>query len=434
MKHGAAISAAFAAIVSLWAGPAFAAPEGEFTYIVQPDDTLYHLARDYLLDPRSMSEVRSTNRIRNPRRLQIGQPIKIPRRLLKYEPVELTLQSFNGPVSISRSGEELVAKIGQALREGSVISTGANGFAAVGSQDGTLVTVPSNSRIQIIDARHYVINEKIDVQIRVLEGRGEAKAPKIEGDARFRVGTPIAVTAVRGTEFRVAYSEINDLSLTEVIEGEVAVNQGDQSLIAALGEGVAASPQGNLTSERLLNAPVLADGGRIQTDEQVKFSIEGIDGATAYRTQLARDAGFIEIIDQTISTAPLAAFEGVEDGRYFVRSRGVAESGLEGFSRPYTFRRKRVGAEAGAEPSPFADSFKFGWRADGSGDSFHGFQLWNGANPGSLLVDEVAIKKSAILIGDLPPGTYFWRVATMQIDEGEVIKVWTPAQQFSVGE
>ena len=139
-------------------------------------------------------------------------------------------------------------------------------------------------------------------------------------------------------------------------------------------------------------------------------------------------------IDQTISTAPLAAFEGVEDGRYFVRSRGVAASGLEGFSRPYTFRRKRVGSEAGAEPSPFADSFKFGWRADGSGDSFHGFQLWNGANPGSLLVDEVAIKKSAILIGDLPPGTYFWRVATMQIDEGEVIKVWTPAQQFSVGE
>ena len=434
MKHGAAISAALAALVSLWASPALAEPEGEITYIVQRDDTLYDLAREYLLDPRSMSEVRFANHLRDPRRLQIGQPIKIPRRLLKYEPVELTLQSFSGSVSLSRSGRELATEIGQALREGSVISTGANGFAAIGGKDGALVTIPSNSRLQIVDARRYTINGKIDVRIKVLKGRGEIKAPSLDGEARFRVGTPIAVTAVRGTEFRVAYVEESERSLAEVIEGEVAVSRGDQSIIASEGEGVAARRDGGLATEKLLPAPDVDEDGKTQTGALVEFTIQEVEDAIAYRTQVARDAGFIEIIDQALGTAATVTFADIEDGRYFVRSRGVAASGVEGFSQPYTFRRKRLGADAGAETSPIADAFKFGWRVDGRGQSFHAFQLWNNQNPSSLLVDEVALRDTAILIGDLPAGSYAWRVGTFQIDDGEPIKVWTPVQEFAVSE
>ncbi|RGP39828.1 hypothetical protein BPTFM16_00103 [Altererythrobacter insulae] len=434
MSFRRAATALSLSLVSVWAPAAFAAPDGHVTYTVQENDTLYDLGQTYLLDPRQMREVRLDNQIRDPRLLQIGQKIEIPRRLLKFEPVELVLQSFSGPVNLEGPNGQLKVEIGQRLLEGQIITTDAKGFASIGGEDGALVTIPSNSRLQIVDARRYTINGKIDVRIKVLKGRGEIKAPSLDGEARFRVGTPIAVTAVRGTEFRVAYVEDDGLSLAEVVEGEVAVRRVDQSVVASEGEGVAARRVGDLATENLLPAPDLDEGGRIQTDALVEFAIEEVDDAAAYRTQLARDAGFIEIIDQALGTAATVTFADIEDGRYFVRSRGVAASGVEGFSKPYTFRRKRLGADAGAETSPIADAFKFGWRVNGRGQSYHAFQLWDNQNPSSLLVDEVALQDTAILIGDLPAGSYAWRVGTFQIDDGEPIKVWTPVQEFAVSE
>lgn len=417
-----------------FATPANAEPDGNVTYVIQPGDTLYDLAQDYLSDASEMGEVRSENGISRPRLLQIGQSITIPRRLLKFEPVSLSLRSFSGRVTVEKGGRAVAASEGQAVPEGAIVSTGANSFVAIGGEDGTVITLPSNSRIRIVDARRYAINDKIDVQVKVLKGRGTIRAPKIDGEARFRAGTPLAVTAVRGTEFRVAFIDDRGVSLTEVVEGEVAVQQGDEALITPSGFGVASTELGLADREALLEAPELIEGSKIQTAENITFAIAGIDGATAYRTQLARDAGFLEIIDENVSEAPEAVFAELEDGRYFVRARAIASSGLEGLAKPYNFRRKRVGASAGAEPSPLADTIKFAWQAQGKGESFHAFQLWRADAPQTLIIDEVGLTNSAILIGDIKPGKYVWRAATFLIDEGEVVKIWTPAQEIELTE
>lgn len=413
---------------------AHAAPEGEITYSVVVGDTLYDLSEDYLTSTDAVQEIQRLNSISNPRRLQIGQKLRLPRRLLKFEPVALDLRSFSGPVSLEQNGQEIDTKLGQALREGTLISTGNNGFAAIAGDGATLVSVPSNSRIQIIDARRYLINDKIDIQIKVLTGRGEVRAPKIEGDARFRVGTPIAVTAVRGTEFRVAHLEELASSLTEVVEGSVGVTQGEQSVETDAGFGVAAKATGLGGNEQLLAAPELVDAGRIQTEASVNFAIDELQGAAGYRTQIARDAGFVEVIDQVVSRVTNASFTDLDDGRYFIRTRAVSQSGLEGLSEVSSFRRKRLGSEAGTEQSPIADAFKFAWRVQGEGKSYSAFQLWNSDNPSNLLVDEVGLQQSAVLVGSLEPGTYNWRVATFQIDDGDTIKVWGPTQELSVTE
>ncbi len=414
------------------ASPAFAAPDGEINYTIVAGDTLYQLSEDYLIGPTAAREIQRLNAISNPRRLQIGQEIRLPRRLLKFEPVALDLRSFTGPVSLEHNGQKTDAELGQALREGHLISTGASAFAAIAVDDATLVTIPSNSRVQIIDARRYLINNKIDVQVSVLNGRGEVRAPKIEGDARFRAGTPVAVTAVRGTEFRVAHSEDMESSFTEVVEGLVEVSQGEESVQTNAGFGVAVSATGLGANEQLLASPELVDVGRIQTEERVNFEIKELEGASGYRTQIAKDAGFVEVIDQEMSAATNASFSDLDDGRYFVRARAISQSGLEGLSEVSTFRRKRVGSEAGTEDSPIADAFKFAWRTIGEGKSYSAFQLWNAQDPSVLLVDELGLEHSAILVGNIAPGAYEWRVAVFQIDEGDTIKVWGPTQEFSV--
>ncbi|MDJ0643382.1 MAG: LysM peptidoglycan-binding domain-containing protein [Erythrobacter sp.] len=421
-------------LFAVTAASASAAPDGDITYTVKPADTLYDLAGAYLVDRSHIDELRRINRVRNPRLMQVGTTLKIPRRLLKSRPVKLTLQSFSGSVRLTSGRRSLDPAIGLTVGEGVEIATGRNSFVSIAGDGNSKVSIPSNSRARIVDARRYLINGQIDIQLRVLRGRGEVVAPEVDGEGRYRVGTPLVVTAVRGTEFRVAFDPDREISLTEVVEGEVLVASGTADVPATAGFGVATAGEVLGQAERLLPAPELTEPGRIQTDETISFAIEPLEDAAAYRTQIARDAGFIEVLTEKIEETLEAEFEPLDDGRYFVRSRAISEVGLEGFSKVYSFRRKRVGVAASAEPAGFADAFKFAWRTEGTGSATHAFQLWNADDPGALLVDEVGLSNTAVLVSSLDPGTYRWKVATFQIDQGDVIKVWGPVQELTVSE
>ena len=244
---------------------------------------------------------------------------------------------------------------------------------------------------------------------------------------RFRTGTPVAVTAVRGTKFRVGYDDDSALSLTEVTEGLVEISADGADVSAAQGFGVASNPAGLGQPEELLPAPVVTDRSATQTGENLEFAITPIDGAVAYRTQVARDVTFIDVVDELVSSDVEIEFSKIDDGRFSVRTRAIAQSGLEGFwqSEDASFRRKRVGTNAAAEPAPFADAYKFGWVPAGSGTAYTAFQMWRKDAPNFLIVDEVGLDAPGLYISDLAPGLYSWRVATSVIDEGEVIKVWS---------
>jgi hypothetical protein len=428
-RAGLAVSAALALTFT---APLAAAPEGNVTYKMESGDTLLKLADTFFLKRDDFQTVMRVNKIRDARRIPVGASIKIPRRLLRFEPVDLRVRSLSGPVSVTTKGKSAKPKLGRLIREGDEIRTGRNGFISIAGRGNSRLTLPSNSRARFIDARRYLINDKIDIQIRVLEGRGEVRAPKLKGQERYRVGTPVAVTAVRGTEFRVGYDPEAALGLTEVDEGNVAVANDGRSVAAEAGFGVTASPAGVRDVEELLPAPSIVEPGKLQTSEDVSFTITPMDGAKGYRTQIAKDAGFLEIVEEAVAKAPVATLGKLEDGRYFVRARAIATSGLEGKSDIYSFRRKRVGVSA--EASSFDDAFKFAWSTQGSGPSYVAFQLWEEGNRERLLVDEIGLTESNLYIDNLENGSYRWRVANFQIDSGEVIKVWGPVQQLNVTE
>ena len=433
MKLAKGLLVGFASLLGLQ-GPAIAQSDDHVTYVVRQGDTLHDLAREYFISQRVVPALMRLNRISDPRRLQIGSRLRIPRPLLRYEPEPLRILAFSGPVSLSRSGAAVAPRVGEQVLEGSLVRTGAKGFISFGGAGNSRLSLPSNSLVQIREAKRYLINDAIDFDVRVLEGRTETRAPKLKDEERYRVGTPMAVTAVRGTEFRVAYDDRTELSLTEVTEGTVVVSAGAADAVATAGAGIASVADTLGRPEQLLPAPEVIEAGRIQTGENVAFAIARLDRARAYRTQIARDAGFIELVAEEIDTDAEVAFEGIEDGRFFVRSRAIAESGLEGLADTYAFRRKRLGISASVEPSPFEDFYKFAWLPEGEGESFAAFQLWNAEDTASMIVDEVGLQNGGFYVGPLAPGKYIWRVATFQIDEGDVIKVWSPEQEFAVTE
>ncbi len=414
--------------------PASAETKDHVEYRIKKGDTLIDLARKYFISPASIPSVMALNSIRNPRTLQIGSILRVPRKVLSYKREDLRVRASSGDVTIIADGKTTRPQKDDLVRQGSIIRTSAKGFISLAGTGNSRVSVPSNSEVRLISAKRYIINNAIDFDVRVQNGRSSIKAPKLKDGERYNVSTPRAVTAVRGTEFRIGFEQASELSLTEVTEGNVLVASGGSEVTALEGLGVSATPAGLNDPERLLGAPSLVDGSKTQTGKIVELRISPLAGATGYRTQIARDATFTEIIAETVSQGTEVTFENIPDGRLSVRSRGIAESGLEGSDRNEGFRRKRIGAEAGLSDSPFDDAFKFVWETEGEGNSFGAFQMWNVKSPDRLVVDEVGLEADGVYVSNLEPGTYKWRIATFQIDEGEIFKIWTEPQELKITE
>lgn len=423
---------ALLASVVFFAAPVSAQDAKPAIYTIKAGDTLYDLAEDYFVSRAVIARVQRHNRITNPRRLQIGSKLEVPRDLLKYRQVPLRVLEFTGDVKINNAAPAR----NQQVFEDAIIVTPAKAFISLGSIGTSRVLLPSNSQVRVQGARRYLIDGAVDFDLRVLRGRGEVIAPKLEKpEDRFRVGTPVAVTAVRGTEFRAAFDPEAMLALTEVVEGVVEVSADGASVDAPAGFGVTSSDEGLGETETLLTAPVLIDARATQTGELVTFNAQPLPDAVGYRTQIGDDANFIEVIAENVSSDGLAEFSEIENGTYFVRSRAIAASGLEGFWQKSTdtFRRKQVGVTA-QEPSPFEDALKFAWLLEGTSQSYAAFQLWKKDQPDQLIVDEVGLPIDGLFVGKLEPGPYQWRVATFQLDSDDVIKVWSPVQDINVSE
>jgi hypothetical protein len=415
----------------LFSAAAAAQDQDYIEHRIKAGESPFTLARDYMSSSGSYSAILKVNGIADARRIPLGTIIRLPRHLLAYRSADLRVEAFSGEVTI----DGRPAARGMPVTEGAKIRTGSMGFVSLRGSDGSVVTMPTNTQAQLVRARIYRLDDLKDIEFRVLEGRGEAQVPGLRARERYRIGTPKAVTAVRGTVFRVGYDEKGARSVVEVVEGAVLAEAGGQEALTAAGFGIAATTAGLSPQERLLPPPAMVQPGAVQTQPMLSFDIALPDSAVGIRTQIARDAGFTDIIGEQVRTGGQAAgFSDVADGRYFVRARAISASGIEGQSDVYSFRRKRLGASASAQPSPLENGYRFVWLPDGEGETTYAFQLWNTANPAILIADEVALNQQEIVFTDLAPGTYEWRVAAIQIDEEGVLQVWGPTQRLTVTE
>ena len=322
------------------------------------------------------------------------------------------------------------------MTEGQTLSTGAPGFLTITIAGGSNVSIPSRSRVKIARLRKYLLTGGSDIDLFVERGRAETNAaPVKDANSRFLMRTPTAVSAVRGTVFRIGYDGPDSSSLTEVVEGAVAVDSGANApALVPTGFGAALPKTGRLLQEELLPAPKVTNAGNVQADDIVTFSLSPIPGAKGYHTQIARDAGFLEIFAETVSNGPSATFNSVPDGSYFVRSMAIANSGLEGLANPFGFRRRLTKIGAAPAGGSANDTFRINWVKQGGGNAVYRFQLYSDADPKIPMIDEPGLETLGISLTNLPPGRYNWRVGMRQSSPEGVIETWSRPQNFTIGD
>ncbi|HQS69070.1 MAG: hypothetical protein B7Y36_12900 [Novosphingobium sp. 28-62-57] len=411
-----------------------AAPQDLIEYSMRQGDNLFTLAQRALQRPDSYRAVQRINRISNPRQIPTGTVLKIPLNLLRADPLSARIIALRGTVTLRQNDGLAPARIGAALLPGVAIETGTDGFVTIELPNGSRTSMPTRTRLRIVRLHRIALTGSIDYDLAVDGGKVETTASPLGTDAnnRFRIRTPRALSAVRGTVFRVAFADEAATSLTEVLEGAVAASSatsGEQaSLTPGLGAVIAAS--GNVRTETLLAAPDLRDPGRVQVDPQVRLNLATLTGASAYRLQIAEDAGFTRILDDRSGDAAEFVIDDIPNGSLFVRVSAVAASGLEGVPQTYAMRRILAGVTASAQAD--ADSMRFAWGGSGEGRRTYSFQLGAADGKGAWLVDEAGLETSGIRLRRLGPGVYRWRVGVRQESGGEVVENWLPFEKLTV--
>ncbi|OND14049.1 peptidase M23 [Burkholderia pseudomallei] len=411
-------------------------------YTTRSGDTLYDVSARYLQGTDDWPLVAQLNDVPVPKHLQPGVVLKLPAARLRKERLSARVIAAHGTVESAGRGSAQFAPVAvdATLTEGDRLRTGSNAFVTLELSDGTHLSLPPDSQIDLATLRRTVLTGTLERVIDLRRGSVDSEVTHLKKkDDRFQIRSPSVVAGVRGTRFRVNYDKDGRASTTvEVLDGTVGVapsakRAADTLVHANFGNvtsasGVVGSPIA------LLDAPQLANPAKIQDDPQVAFDLVPLGGAQSYHVQIARDAGLYDLFKEVQVSAPRATFADVPDGTYFVRIAAIDSHGLEGQPRIYAFERRRFGVDASAAPADGGYAFRWSTTQDGAaaGATRFRFVLSRSKDLSNPIVDQVDAQGGRIAVSNLTPGDYYWSVIAERYEGGRFHEKASAVNAFTI--
>ena len=258
-----------------------------------------------------------------------------------------------------------------------------------------------------------------ETRLRIEEGGLDSSVkPKTKvSSSRYVVSTRVFNLGVRGTEFRARFNPDSKVAFSEVLSGGVAA-QGATAPVQ-LGAGFGTLARINTEPKppiKLLDAPVLRGFAKTASSVPVSLSWQPEKDASAYRAQIFTDRTFERQVAEGIFTEPVARWLALPDGSYMVRVRSIDADGLEGASTASDFVLKaRPEAPFPSRPADAAvivgKSVLLKWSEPLEALAYR-LQVSLQADFSQMQVDQNDITATQLNVA-LPPGTYYWRVATL---------------------
>jgi FecR protein len=193
-------------------------------------------------------------------------------------------------VNVVRGAQQVSASTSQQVFWGDVINTGHLARARIALNDGSIVSVGSDSNLTI--AKHDAGQQQTDLELNY--GRVRAKAAKlVKPDAHFQIRTPVGVAGVVGTDMVVLF-DINGKMEVICIEGAckvcdnlghcVLMKGGEQSSVRSNEQPSQPNPATPMNMTEAVNTTAAtgagATGGGIGVGAGVAVGVGAAVGAT----------------------------------------------------------------------------------------------------------------------------------------------------------
>lgn len=411
---------AFTAALPAWGAPAVD-PGPTWAYRVQPGDTLIGVAQRHLVRPADWLALQRLNQVRQPRRLAIGRELRIPLAWMPQVATVAEVVFVHGQVVLRGPGDgpssERPLAIGERLKASDLIRTAADSSATLRFADGSRLLVAAGSQIRIEQLLSVGRPALPAVRLNLQRGHTEAQVAPAPPGRRFEVDTPALNLGVRGTDFRIQVDAQAAQTRLEVLSGRVETQAGQARVAVDAGMGsVAQSGQPPGAPRPLTAAPALpALPGRLER-LPLQFNWSAMAGAQGYRAQVLQGPLKDQLLLDGRFAQPLARWADLPDGHYTLRVRGIDAQGLEGRDAELAFTLK-------ARPEPplvstpaqgakvYGETARFAWARVAAATRYR-LQVSGGADFAEAAYDNAQLLAPQAEL-PLPPGAYFWRVASI---------------------
>lgn len=400
--------------------PAIAAAQ-DWNYRVRPGDTLWDLGGVYLKPSVRWQQLQQHNRIDNPYRLPPGQLLRFPISWLRIEPAPARVLSVRGKVELS-SGDGSASRAiqaGEQLHIGDTVQTEGESSVTLEFADASRLQLREYSRLRLDQLSRYGHTGMVDTRLRLQQGRASNRVTPARGPAsRYIIDAPTATSSVRGTVFRVSAGDGRDVAATEVLQGKVQVGNAHGQRMVQPGQATrsASADAAPDTVSVLLPAPQLRNDELRLAPLPTLLAWTPVTGAAQYRVEVV-EAGTPEILLFAATTPDTRlAIGDLPPGQLRILLRAVDAQGVEGIDASADF-------ELSDQPPPpltlaplhgqtiNGDRPRFRWsQAPGARSSV--LQIAADSTFVQPLQEQTSTGTDLRLAQPLPPGHYFWRIAS----------------------
>ncbi|MBR9805295.1 hypothetical protein GYB62_02120, partial [bacterium] len=331
-----AIAACLAA-TSTWVS----AQELEWIYSVRPDDTVAAICDRYTKEPACASKLPAYNKLSLDREPAAGRVLRIPVSWMKLAPVAATVSSVQGQAfHVHDDGTKTALEENQLLRLGDRVVAEQNSLT-IKYPDATVIVLQEGSQLELTSVSAYTQKRGLTAEVYLRTGSLRARVPRHDVRTRFRVRTPAAVAAVRGTEFRVDASELGNgkiLAREEVLEGVIAVStdeHADKDIPMGFGLKVQEGAPPPKDLKKLPPAPAWADkqdGPVIVREYPYTLSWSKLPKVTGYRFEMYEDNSNEVMLLAHNTTANSYRLNDVAQGCYRVQLNGIDKEDVHGLN------------------------------------------------------------------------------------------------------
>ena len=410
---------------------------------VQKGTNLIEITRKFCTSEYHWKEIAKINNLQSPYLISPGDVLFAPIELLKVEKLSAKVASVIGGVFIVENKKKLhqVAK-GDFIYPGQTLVTEDDGFTHLIYPDNKYTRISSNSKFTLT----YLVrlsDKSLKAEFFLERGRitHEVKR-KLDVNETFTTRTPVSVTGVRGTEFRLKLSDDN-INIVETLKGVVSVKGDTGKLALKKGEGTKVAEGMSPEPPKLLpKAPVTPQIDNIFKVLPVKIDTVVATNLSEYRLRVTTDEkGDNTVLEQRTKPGSSFTLLSLSDGVYWGFLTAIDTENFESLTaEPFTFEVRSIpGAPIFTSPQDakvtFETTVKSKWLQAEGVESYH-LQLATDSDFKLIEVD-LNQKDTSFVFDDLTPGTYHLRVQAIAPDGFKslysLVDSWKVQKQASLG-
>ena len=228
------------------------------------------------------------------------------------------------------TGKSERARSGSEIFVNDHILTGSNGFVSMQVPSGSVINVQPNSLVALLKLQCPKSADVCDVELEALEGELSTRVRQRVGQpTTFRIKTPHATAAVRGTTFDVGTADSQ--LLIGVTEGAVDLTAGSAltELPGGLGVKTLAGQAPGTPVPLLQAASYKRINPRISVEDSLSW--HRVRGAVSYTVAIGRDAAGTTTEYKVAADDTVHQIQDLPASSYHLQVRAIDGDGLKGF-------------------------------------------------------------------------------------------------------